>query len=111
MSAATARRAAKVANPLSALGGNYYATASGQRGTIRKGYEVARQRRTLQQAMRALEDAIANGVWGGPVDRGYVQLWVDAEQRRHIVAERDEAGNWWARDRITGDLRAIDGPR
>lgn len=97
----------KNTHPLSAAGGNYYANSSEARGAKRFGRQVARQRRTLRDAMIALEDAVATG----PADRGYVQLWVAAENQRHIVAELDEAGNWWARSRYDGTLTALASPR
>lgn len=81
---------------LSADGGNYYATAHETREDGRRfGRQVARQRKTLAQARRALDES------GLP---GYVQLWIAHENRRRIVAERDEAGNWWAANPYTGNL-------
>lgn len=81
---------------LSAAGGNYYATATTIREDgMRFGEQVARQRKTLTEARRALDET---GL------RGYVQRWNAATNQRDLVAERDEAGNWWAFDRFTGNL-------
>lgn len=87
----------RVASYLSAARGNYYATALETRPEDGKrfGRQVARQRKTLTEARRALEESGC---------RGYVQVWVASEQRRYVVAELDEAGNWWARNLYTGDL-------
>ena len=79
--------------------GKYYATTIELRSDGRKfGRQVARQARTLNEARARLD---ATG------ERGYVQLWDDRTQRRYIVAERDEAGNWWAPDRFRGILVAM----
>ncbi|WP_408895902.1 hypothetical protein ACJ5H2_13375 [Nocardioides sp. R1-1] len=80
---------------LSAAGGNYYATGTEFRDGKQFGRQVARQRKTLTEARRALDES---GL------RGYVQLWQNHRAQRVIVAERDEAGNWWAPDPFTGNL-------
>lgn len=81
---------------LTAKGGNYYATASVAREDGKRfGVEVARQRRTLTEARRALEET---------GERGYVQLWDNATATRHVVAELDEAGNWWGRNPFDGTM-------
>lgn len=80
--------------------GNYYANASIRREDGKQfGHEVARQARTLRQACRALTES---------GHRGYVQVWSEAMQQRQIVAERDEAGNWWAPNPFTGNLDPFD---
>lgn len=84
---------------LTAAGGNYYATVTTVREDGKRfGTQVARQRKTLAEARRAVDET---GL------RGYVQLWDNASARRHIVAERDEAGNWWAPDPFTGNLTPL----
>lgn len=85
--------------------GNYYANAHLVREDGRRfGHEAACRARTLAQACRSLDSLAVPGYRG----RGYVQLWIESEQRRRIVAERDEAGNWWALDPFTGSLLALD---
>lgn len=79
--------------------GNYYATTIERRPDGRKfGRQVARQARTLDAARAALD---ATG------ERGYVQVWIEREQRRLIIAELDEAGNWWGRNVYDDTLRAM----
>lgn len=89
--------------------GNYYATVSERRSNGKRfGREVARQARTLKSAMRSVEIAVADS--SDPHARAYVQLWDAATHRRYIVAERDEAGNWWAPNPYDGTLTPIAGP-
>lgn len=79
--------------------GSYYATAVMVREDGKRfGTQVARQRKTLTEARRAVDETGLSG---------YVQLWDSSTQRRYVVAERDEAGNWWARDGITDTLRPL----
>lgn len=80
--------------------GDYYATASYIENGRRKGWQVARQARTLREARAAVDAFNRPGATG----RGYVQLWSDATASRTVVAERDEAGNWWAPEPFTGTL-------
>jgi hypothetical protein len=85
--------------------GNYYATASTRRPDGRRfGHQVARQAKTLHEACRAVDEFQHPQATG----RGYVQLWSDHTQSRTIVAERDEAGNWWALDPFSGNLVALE---
>ncbi len=85
--------------------GNYYATANTRRSDgVRQDHQTARQARTLAAACRSV-DAFDHAERTG---QGFVQLWVELEQRRYVVAERDEAGNWWALSPYGGSLRAID---
>lgn len=84
---------------LTARGGNYYATATTARADGKRfGTQVARQRNTLAAAQRAVD---ATGL------PGYVQHWNASTNQRDLVAERDEAGNWWALDRFTGNMVPI----
>ena len=85
------------------LRGNYYATGTYRENGKRYGWQVARQAKTLRQACEALDNFRREGATG----QGYVQLWLESEQRRVIVAERDEAGNWWGNDPHTGNLVPI----
>lgn len=89
-----------MSNYMSAAGGNYYATGTRVREDGKRfGVDVARQRKSLREACRALEES---GL------RGYVQRWDESTQRRYIVAERDEAGNWWTTSPYDGTVRALD---
>lgn len=86
-------------------GGNYYANAHLLRADGRRfGLQTARQAPTLRAACRTLDDLEHDEFTG----RGYVQLWVEHEQKRRIVAERDEAGNWWTPNPYTGSLDPLD---
>jgi hypothetical protein len=85
--------------------GNYYATTTTRRaGGVRFGHQTARQARTLAEACRTVDD-FEHPEWTG---RGYVQLWDESSHRRLIVAERDEAGNWWSISPYDGTLRALE---
>jgi hypothetical protein len=67
--------------------GNYYGNVTDVRPNgQRYGWCVARQAKTALEARRAID---ATGL------RGSIQLWVASEHRRIVIAERDEAGNWW----------------
>jgi len=80
--------------------GRYYADAHMRRENGKRfGVEVARQAPTLRAACAALT---ASGL------PGHVQVWSDVTQQRHLVAERDEAGNWWLRNPYTGNLDPFD---
>ena len=75
--------------------GNYYATGTETRDDGKRyGVEVARQAKTLTEARARLD---ARNL------PGYVQYWVEREQRRVIVAERDADGTWWSRNPYTGE--------
>lgn len=89
--------------------GNYYATVSEARGDKRFGREVARRARTLKAAMRTVEESLVESP--DPYARAYVQRWDAPTHRRYIVAERDEAGNWWAPSPYDGTLYPLDTPR
>lgn len=80
--------------------GNYYVEAIERRPDGRRfGREIGRQVKTFKQA-RAILDAADL--------RGFVQVWSDRTYSRTIVAERDEAGNWWTPNPFTGNLTALD---
>lgn len=90
--------------------GDYYATVSEVRADGKRfGREVARQAHTLKAAMRTVEAAIVGSP--DPYARAYVQRWDTPTHRRYIVAERDEAGNWWAPNPYDGTLLPLDAPR
>lgn len=85
---------------LTAARGNFYANVTSVREDGKRfGTQVARQRKTLNEACRAVDET---GL------RGYVQRWNEHLSRREVVAERDEAGNWWTFDHFTGTLYPYD---
>lgn len=84
--------------------GSYYAIGSGYTRPDRPGKTYAR---TLGRSLPSLRSA-CRSIDSSDAPKGYVQLWIESEQRRVLVAERDEAGNWWARNGFTGNLSAFD---
>lgn len=80
--------------------GNYYGNVTDVRPNGKRyGWCVARQAKTAMEARKAID---ATGL------RGSIQLWDETTQRRYVIAERDEAGNWWSIDPYHRTLRAWD---
>lgn len=84
--------------------GRFYATASShaERGPLRHDTVVAHGYHSLMAAVRAVEDFVA--VYGRADGRAVVTFQVIPALPNVVVAERDEASNWWAVDNATGNL-------